>query len=182
MDWQLSLPASRVQQWLTKILLAFLLTLLAGFAAWGFDHLLYERLTLVNSNVFVGDRSLEESLMFPIFLVSFAIYASSVQERTYKATILGIGLTALSVGFMMAASGFFMWLERNGLNLQFFDFPSWAPSPTVRKLVELAIPVTFFSSLAYRNFRLERPSVSGLSTQLASWAGILAIVVYLNIA
>jgi hypothetical protein len=159
-DWHLTLPPSRLKQWLIKILVTFacslVLAVLLPVALLCAAQLQFDALHDFSS------MPLFIVIVFPLTVTAVAIYASSISDNTLRAVLGGLGLCgaiwAGVVALFPVCAGFFDFTEAafskgllpdNLMTLEWQRVLYFGASLTVGTMILLAIIL----SLAYANFR-----------------------------
>jgi len=159
-DWHLTLPPSRLKQWLIKIVVNFacslVLAVLLPVALLGAAQLQFDALHDFSSiPLFIV-------IVFPLTVTAIAIYASSISDNTLRAVLGGLGLCvaiwASPVALFPVCTGLFDFNEAafskgllpdNLMTLEWQRIFYFGASLTVGTMILLAIIL----SLAYANFR-----------------------------
>jgi len=159
-DWHLTLPPSRLKQWLIKILVTFacslVLAVLLPVALLCAAQLQFDALHDFSS------MPLFIVIVFPLTMTAVAIYASSISDNTLRAVLGGLGLCgAILVSVVVlfpVCRGLFDFNEAafskgllpdNLMTLEWQRVLYFGASLTVGTMILLAIIL----SLAYANFR-----------------------------
>jgi len=162
-DWHLTLPSSRLKQWLVKILVTFacslVLAVLLPVASLGAAQLYFDTFRDFKSMPLFVVCAL---LVFPLTVTAVAIYASSISDNTLRAVLGGLGICvaiwASVVALLFATGKLFEFNDEpffnkllpdefmtNELDKVFY----FSTSLTVGTMILLTVIISF----AYANFR-----------------------------
>ena len=158
LEWQQALPVSRLKQWLIKVLICFLLTLVLAWLAPAF----------VSSFVFRNDTDFpfaqfpefDEMTIIPFCILAAGLWASSFSRNFLQALVTGAGVLVIGFWFNAELFGRALPFDQHRL-LQVLVWP-------ILSLVAFC--------LAYTNFRLGYVTARHLAKAVAiffAWFGIL---------
>lgn len=172
LDWQLSQPCSRREQWIAKSFVALMFALVSGgVLAVCLNHVL--RLNLI-AGFGTGRETSTISFswftrdlwpgVFAMAAAAIGLYASTLTRDALRALMGGVALLVLT--FYLAR----IVIDPTAMLWPFhtFDRPTAYTQPALHYLVQLLL-IVFILYLGLRNFRFERISAGRIICQLALW-------------